>query len=847
MTPRGSASALRRMTARETGRVLALCMLLGCSLVRSVREVGRGAPGAEGVEVSATAGTRGRMRTAIRLRKSTFSRAPTSDTPGAAAGDGASRPGPEREGDAASEAAAAIRNPKLTGKPFTGLEPALSNETLATVAELGFSQLSPVQEATIPLLLTNKDVVVQAPTGSGKTISFLIPIFEIMRRTAATGELIGARGDTVNASSAWPLYAVGAVVVAPTRELASQIAAISGRFSRRANLAQHALIGGSDEAAGLKDLQAHGCNVLLATPGRLSETLCSRNRTALAKSTAAYLQVSQLRVLILDEADRLLSMGFQIALGRILRVLPKQRRTGLFSATMTTSVADLVRAGLRNPRRVSVSIQTPSVLRACAGEPPPTGGSNTSDNAGAGRGGDLWMCVAAREKLNQLVHFLRETRRKHAPCKVMVFFSTCWTVDYLARVLQRLSECEDLTILGLHGKLEQKKRDKALRAFVQASNAVLLCTDVAARGLDVPAVSWVVQFDAPQDPDFYTHRVGRTRRMGARGHSVLMLAPLERDFIHILEDRAVVIEQLQPADGVVDLMPALRGCARADRDIYERSQRAYVSIVRAYREHLCDFIFKPQDLDLAGISIFHSRASRRPPSLVCVLTRVRSYAGLACALGLLQLPYMRELIAAGAKPKQGLLTIEGFQGDDTDVGKLTFADPVREKARQRKLAEQAEAKLSGDARKAKSRWRALQAGRAWSKTLDKLERRQKRQQASVFRFVVSAHKSPLCCGGTFFCVCSMHRPGWHMRRVCRLCSFLSVNLSDRVQRRQGKTGQMVAPVVEDEDISEGEAEQLQQEMLLLKKLKQKRITQSQFDAKIIDPLAEASPVPHSVS
>ena len=151
------------------------------------------------------------------------------------------------------------------------------------------------------------------------------------------------------------------------------------------------------------------------------------------------------------------------------------------------------------------------------------------------------------------------------------------------------------------------------------------------------------------------------------------------------------------------------------------------------------------------------------------------------------MPYMRELIAAGAKPKQGLLTIEGFQGDDTDVGKLTFADPVREKARQRKLAEQAEAKLSGDARKAKSRWRALQAGRAWSKTLDKLERRQKRQQASVFRFAVSAHKSPLCCGGTFFCVCSMHRPGWHMRRVCRLCS-LAVNLLTACSGGRAKLG-----------------------------------------------------------
>jgi superfamily II DNA/RNA helicase len=120
------------------------------------------------------------------------------------------------------------------------------------------------------------------------------------------------------------------------------------------------------------------------------------------------------------------------------------------------------------------------------------------------------------QQVSQLVQVLVQTRRLHVACKVMVFFSTCWTVDYLARVLPRLPACADLEILGLHGKLEQKKRDKALRAFVRASSAVLLCTDVAARGLDIPAVSWVVQFDAPQDPDNFLHRIGRTRRMGSK-------------------------------------------------------------------------------------------------------------------------------------------------------------------------------------------------------------------------------------------------------------------------------------------------------------------------------------------
>jgi ATP-dependent RNA helicase DDX55/SPB4 len=199
--------------------------------------------------------------------------------------------------------------PKLTGRSFASLVPALRNETLAVVEELGFTEMAPVQEAAIPLLLSNKDVVVEAPTGSGKSVAFLIPVYEILLRAATAGDLATPNG-------AWPSHLVGAIVVAPTRELASQIAAVSRLFARYCSLAQHQLIGGTNETAALHALRATGCNVVIATPGRLCETLFAHNRTAVARATAEHVSTKELRVLILDEADRLLDMGFQQSLNR---------------------------------------------------------------------------------------------------------------------------------------------------------------------------------------------------------------------------------------------------------------------------------------------------------------------------------------------------------------------------------------------------------------------------------------------------------------------------------------------------------------------------------------------------
>lgn len=217
---------------------------------------------------------------------------------------------------------------------WESLEPKLSSEILDAVSTMGFVEMTPVQSGAIPLFMKNKDVVVEAVTGSGKTLSFLIPILEKIHR----------RSRKLAASE------VGAIVISPTRELATQIAKVLAEFEPYfQNIKHQLLIGGEtsleEDMAAFQELHP---DILVGTPGRLEDML-SQKRSGV--------NVKELEVLVLDEADRLLDMGFSASLNKIMSLLPKQRRTGLFSATMTDGLHELVRAGLRNPVRVVVKVE----------------------------------------------------------------------------------------------------------------------------------------------------------------------------------------------------------------------------------------------------------------------------------------------------------------------------------------------------------------------------------------------------------------------------------------------------------------------------------------------------------
>ncbi|CDF32389.1 unnamed protein product [Chondrus crispus] len=351
-----------------------------------------------------------------------------------------------------------------TAGKWTALQGASLDKTIeqALTNTLSFPRMTPVQAAAIPPLLSSKDVCVEAETGSGKTLSYLVPIAQTV--------LFEKRAK--------PSSAVRALVIAPTRELATQVHAVAKHLfdALPGDLVPVPLIGGGTASAAPDDSFRGDFRVLIATPGRLAAAL-----------NQGFLNVAKLEVLVLDEADRLLDMGFSVTLTDILTRLPRQRRTGIYSATQTAEVEALARAGLRNPVRVAIK-RTPASLQC------------------------RYHIVSPREKLAHMAYLLAS----HPQQKFIVYLMTC------------------APICALHGKMSQAKRERAMLKFASSKNGVLLCTDVAARGIDIPDVDWVLQFDPPQDPDAYIHRVGRTARLGREGNALLFLAPSEDTYADFL-------------------------------------------------------------------------------------------------------------------------------------------------------------------------------------------------------------------------------------------------------------------------------------------------------------------------
>jgi ATP-dependent RNA helicase DDX55/SPB4 len=330
------------------------------------------------------------------------------------------------------------------------------------------------------------------------------------------------------------------------------------------------LLGGSMTAA--QDLSAflkNSPNVIIATPGRLQEILASPH---------VHCPQSSFEVLVLDEADRLLDLGFKDELQRILQRLPKQRRTGLFSASMSEAVEQLVRVGLRNPVRIHVKVKgnqiTPVSLQMAYLVTPPS------------------------HKLPALSSLLTSLQ----PQKSIVFVSTGAGVDYFQHVLRLV--LPGFNVMPLHGKYPAKARQKNYNQFVDClTPAVLLTTEVAARGLDIAAVDLIVQLDAPTDPKDFLHRCGRTGRAGRKGLAVIMLTPgREEDYIEFLRVRKTPVQRLtDPQISVSDkeaqgTTNQIRELVLSDRAIHDLAQRAFPSWVKAYSKHQASSIFRVEDL-----------------------------------------------------------------------------------------------------------------------------------------------------------------------------------------------------------------------------------------------------------
>ena len=499
---------------------------------------------------------------------------------------------------------------------FAALDPSLSLWTLEVLRDvLCFTHPTPVQEATIPLLMSYKDVSVDACTGSGKTLSFVIPIVEKLLG------LLGVRGGSSSSGAVdghtkvsakkctVKKHHVVALVLSPTRELAGQIYRVLETFARGAAAAaaahqgddQHGarlftsalLVGGKDSERDVELIKTRGCHVIVGTPGRVDDIF-----TRLGGSAQVLDLKSSFEVLILDEADRLLDMGFQRQVDRIMKRVPRQRRTGLFSATQTDAVKSLARAGLRNPVRVQVSVEEKKNKEERNGTILPT----TLQVR--------YKIVEQREKVGALVRFLLERQEEKSinnNNKGIVYFLTCACVDYFAVALEALKAAFGITVplYVLHGKMKQRARETALAAFAESTEGVLLATDVAARGLDIPDVEWVLQYDAPQDPNAFVHRCGRTARMGRRGRAMVFLAPEVESYVNFLRLRSVpMCEEDHPLDQPTDdkALATLRRLSETDRLAMDHGIRAFVSFLRAYKEHQCTYIFQFSELEMGWLA-----------------------------------------------------------------------------------------------------------------------------------------------------------------------------------------------------------------------------------------------------
>jgi ATP-dependent RNA helicase RhlE len=357
-----------------------------------------------------------------------------------------------------------------------GLRP----EILNALTDLGYKEPSPIQTAVIPVALQGHDVLAAAQTGTGKTAGFALPIIEKLAPLAST-------------STSPARHPIRALILAPTRELAIQVEESIKVYTRYVPLRTLCVYGGVNIDTQIPTLKT-GVEILVATPGRLLDHV--QNKT---------LSLSQVAILVLDEADRMLDMGFMPDLKRIIGLLPPQRQNLMFSATFPQEIESLARSFLKNPQRIEVARR----------------------NATAETVTQVIHPVHHEKKRALLVHLIRNRELK----QVLVFTGTKLGANRLAHELNRAG----IHAAAIHGDKTQQERIKALEAFKAGEVGILVATDVAARGLDISALPYVINFDLPHNPEDYVHRIGRTGRAGALGEAISLMTEDEARYLKDIE------------------------------------------------------------------------------------------------------------------------------------------------------------------------------------------------------------------------------------------------------------------------------------------------------------------------
>ncbi|KAK8193028.1 P-loop containing nucleoside triphosphate hydrolase protein [Phyllosticta capitalensis] len=413
-------------------------------------------------------------------------------------------------------------------KSFTDLP--LSEPTKAGLKSSHFTALTDIQAKAIPLALKGSDILGAAKTGSGKTLAFVIPVLENLYRSQCVGADAG----------------LGAMIISPTRELAIQIFEVLYSVGKKGHLFAAGLVIGGKSLSEERDALVR-MNIVVCTPGRILQHL----------SQTVGFNVDNLQMLVLDEADRILDMGFQRDLDAIIDYLPKERQTLLFSATQTKKVSDLARLSLQDPEYVAVheaaETATPKSLQ------------------------QNYVICPLSEKLDTLWSFIQASKKS----KIIVFLSSGKQVRFVYESFRHMQP--GIPLLHLHGRQKQTARLDITSKFSAAKTSCLFATDVAARGLDFPAVDWVVQVDCPEDADTYIHRVGRTARYERKGRAVLFLDPSEEEgMLKRLETKKVPIERISVRQKKqASIKNQLQNMLFKDPQLKYLGQKAFVSYVKS--------------------------------------------------------------------------------------------------------------------------------------------------------------------------------------------------------------------------------------------------------------------------
>ncbi|XP_067051491.1 probable ATP-dependent RNA helicase DDX10 [Acropora muricata] len=404
----------------------------------------------------------------------------------------------------------------------------LSQRTLKGLQDVGYLIPTDIQVAGIPLSLKGCDILGAAKTGSGKTLAFLIPVIEALWKQRWTS-----------------VDGLGALIISPTRELAYQTFEVLCKIGRQHDLSAGLIIGGKDVKHEQERIQ--NTNIIVCTPGRLLQHM----------DETPIFNCNSLQVLVLDEADRILDLGFADTLNAIIENLPEERQTMLYSATQTRSVKDLARLSLKDPEYVAVHEH-----------------SKTSTPQGLTQN---YVVCDLPEKLNFLYSFIRN----HLKSKILVFASSCKQVKFIFESFKWLRP--GIPLMALYGKQKQLKRMAIFDDFCKKTEAVLFATDIAARGLDIPAVHWVVQLDCPEDANTYIHRAGRTARYQKDGQALLILLPSEEtEMVKALEEKKIPISKIRAnPKKLTSIQGKLAAFCARDQEMKYCAQKCVVTYARS--------------------------------------------------------------------------------------------------------------------------------------------------------------------------------------------------------------------------------------------------------------------------